>query len=136
MKDATGLTFTTRVRFQAERTGRKRLMAGSDEAAASVEPGTVPLVARVLALAHRFETLLRTGVVRDYAELARIAGVSRPRITQITELLLLAPDIQEAVLDLPRTVHGRDRVRERDLRGVAAEPCWARQRTTWRALRS
>jgi len=35
--------------------------------------------------------------------LARLAHVSRARITQIMNLLLLAPDIQEAILFLPRT---------------------------------
>ena len=33
--------------------------------------------------------------VADYAELARLAYVSRARITQITNLLHLAPDILE-----------------------------------------
>jgi len=34
--------------------------------------------------------------------------VTRARITQIMKLLNLAPDIQEEILFLPRTVKGRD----------------------------
>ena len=41
----------------------------------------------------RFEGLLEEGTVRDYAELARLGGVSRARITQIMSLRKLAPAI-------------------------------------------
>ena len=41
------------------------------------------------------------------------------RITQIMNLLNLAPDIQEALLFLPHTLKGRDSIRERDLRPIA-----------------
>jgi len=63
-----------------------------------------------MALALRFEELIRTGAVRDYAELARLGQVSRARITQIMNLLHLAPDIQERILFLPRIQKGRDRI--------------------------
>ena len=39
--------------------------------------GRVPRVARLLALAIRFEELVRDGVVKNYAELARLGYVSR-----------------------------------------------------------
>jgi hypothetical protein len=39
------------------------------------------------------DLLVRTGVVRDYAEAARLGRVTRARMTQITKLLDLAPDI-------------------------------------------
>jgi len=45
----------------------------------------------------RFETLIRSGEVRDYAALARLGHVSRARISQIMNLLHLAPDIQEVL---------------------------------------
>jgi hypothetical protein len=44
---------------------------------------------------------------------------------------VLAPDNQEAVLDMPRTTTGRDAVTEKELRPIAAEPVWGRQRTAW-----
>jgi hypothetical protein len=48
-----------------------------------------------MALAHHLERLVVPGMVKDYVELARLGQVSRARITQIMNLLLLAPEIQE-----------------------------------------
>ncbi len=45
-----------------------------------------------------FERLVRDGVVKDYAEIARLTGLTRARVTQIVNLTLLAPDIQEKIL--------------------------------------
>jgi hypothetical protein len=56
---------------------------------------------------------------RDQADLARLGNVSRARVTQIMNLLQLAPDIQEAILFLPRTVKGRDPIREKHVRPIA-----------------
>ena len=56
------------------------------------------------------------------------------RITQIMNLLNLAPDIQEALLFLPLTLGGRDPIGERDVRPVAQVPHWKRQRTMWAEL--
>ena len=63
--------------------------------------GRLPRITRLLALAVRFEGLLQDGTVKDYAELARLGGVSRARITQIMSLRTLAPAIQERILALP-----------------------------------
>lgn len=93
--------------------------------------GNVPRVARLLALAIRFEDLIRRGEVQDYADLARLGYVTRARITQVMNLLNLAPDIQEDILCLPNTTQGRDRIYERDLRPVAAVLHWHRQRKMW-----
>ncbi len=69
----------------------------------------MPRVARLMALALRFEQLIREGVVADYAELARLGHVTRARVTQIMNLLHLAPDIQEQVLlFLSAVERGRD----------------------------
>jgi hypothetical protein len=65
------------------------------------------------------------------ADLARLGYVSRARITQIMNLLNLAPDIQENILFLPKTTKGRDPIREKDLRPIAAIPYWHRQRKMW-----
>ena len=59
-------------------------------------PGRVPRVARLMALALRFDRLLREGVAADFAELARLGHVSRARVSQVMNLLNLAPDIQES----------------------------------------
>ncbi len=100
----------------------------------TVEPGNVLRISRLMALAIRFEGLIRRGEVRDYADLARLGYVTRARITQIMNLLNLAPDIQEALLFLPRTIQGRDPIREKDVRPIAAVPHWNRQRAMWATL--
>jgi hypothetical protein len=58
----------------------------------------LPRITRLLALAVRFEGLLREGTIGGGAELARLGGVSRARITQILNLRHLAPAIQEEIL--------------------------------------
>ena len=98
--------------------------------------GRVPRVARLMALAIRFDQLLRDGVVADQTELARLAHVTQPRMTQIMNLLHLAPDIQEAILHLPPVARGRDPITERDVRPITAELTWSRQRRAWLALAS
>ena len=60
--------------------------------------------------------------------------VTRARMTQITNLLNLAPDIQEELLFLTRPEHGRAPITERHLRPLAAEPSWRNQRRMWRKV--
>ena len=102
---------------------------------ARTEPvGRVPRVARLLALAHKIDGMVRNGEIADYADAARRLGLTRARVTQITNLLLLAPEIQEAILDLPNITDGRDPVSERQLRRVVAEANWDRQLDRWREI--
>ena len=82
-------------------------------------------MSRLMALAIRFDQLIRDGIAADYADLARLGHVSRARVTQIMNLLNLAPDVQERVLFLQG---GADDLHERRLRVLAAEPDWRRQR--------
>lgn len=60
--------------------------------------------------------------------------MTRARVTQIMNLLHLAPDIQEAILVLPRVEAGRDPITERELRPIAAIPDWRKQRAAWRGI--
>ena len=46
-------------------------------------------------------------------------------------LNLLAPDIQEEILFLPRVESGRDPVREHAVRAIAAMADWGRQQKMW-----
>ena len=91
-------------------------------------------MAKLLALAHRFEGMLREGVVTSYAELARLGRVTPARISQVLALLCLAPDIQEAILFLPRTVRGRDPIQMYDLLPLTTVLDWKTQRRLWEAL--
>jgi hypothetical protein len=63
-----------------------------------------------------------------------LGRVTRARMTQIMNLLNLAPDIQEEILVLPKTTTGRDPVSERGLRRVTALVRWDRQRKVWRGM--
>ena len=63
--------------------------------AASAPTEQVPRIARTLALAHVMQRMIDRGEVKDQAELARMLGFTRARVTQMLDLTLLAPDIQE-----------------------------------------
>ena len=67
----------------------------------------------------------------DYADLARLANVSRARISQIMNLTLLAPDAQEAILFLPGTDGGQAPIRERQIRPICTAADWRRHRKVW-----
>ena len=87
----------------------------------------IPRITRLMALAIKFQGMVDRGEVRDYAELARLGYVTRARLTQIMNLLLLAPEFQSGL------VWGEWRGRsgtatERDLRSIIANPVWADQR--------
>jgi hypothetical protein len=76
--------------------------------------------------------LIADGDVRDYADLARLGHVTRAKLSQIMDLLLLAPDIQEEVLFQPAVESGDDPVHERQLRRIVATTDWGQQRRAWR----
>lgn len=123
-----------KVHFQASRRGRKQVVVGERTADPAPASGNLPRVTRLMALAIRFEGLIRDGEVADYAEIARLGHITRARVTQIMNLLHLAPDIQAAILSLPRTESGRDPITERDLRPIAAIVDWRKQRRAWREM--
>jgi hypothetical protein len=91
-------------------------------------PKPVPRISRLMALAIRFDQLIRDGVVADQAELARLGHVTGARMTQIMNPLNLAPDIQEEILFLPPKERERDCITERDVRPMVAVIDWGRQR--------
>ena len=64
--------------------------------------------------------------------LARLGQVSRARITQIMNLLNLAPDIQEAILFLTGEGADEQSLRETSVRTLSAEVIWSRQREQWK----
>ena len=74
--------------------------------------------ARMLALAHHIARQIDEGAIPDYATAAQALGLTRARLTQVMNLLLLAPEVQE------RIAVGEISVSERDLRRVSAEPDW------------
>lgn len=127
------ITVESTIHFRRRGRGSRREICQGEASAPSGRPvGRVPRISRLMALAIRFEQLIRAGEVADYAELARLGHVSRARITQIMNLLLLAPDIQEAILFLPHVESGCDPIHLRQLQPIAALLSWRKQRPLWR----
>lgn len=81
----------------------------------------------MLALAYQMDRMIETGIVRDRAEMARVTGFDDSRISQIMNLLWLAPNIQEAVL-FAEIGDGRDWVTAKKLLPIARCASWAEQR--------
>jgi hypothetical protein len=84
-------------------------------------------IARLLALAHHVQRSIDSGILIDRADAARRLGLTRARITQLLDLLLLAPDIQEALLQT-EAVDGVEPVTERRVRPVLGSAVWGEQR--------
>jgi hypothetical protein len=93
--------------------------------------GKLPRITRLMALAIRFDGMLREGIVTGYADLARLGFVTRARMTQIMNLLNLAPDIQEEILFEASGSDQRGGSHERCVREVCREVRWAEQRRLW-----
>ncbi len=113
---------------QRGRGAKKQMIEGKGEAK-SLE--RIPRISRYMALAIHFEDLIRQGVVTDYADLARLGHVTRARVTQIMNLRLLAPEIQEELLELSTDYHRSSHVALRELQAVACTICWLKQRQVW-----
>ena len=114
------------IHFKTAKAGSKKLRSGTMPVPAPV-PDRVPRVSRLMALAIHFDGLIRSGVVRDYADIARLGGVTRARVTQIMNLLNLAPEIQERLLFLPGSDKGRDLIGERNMRRICEVVEWREQ---------
>ncbi len=122
-------TVTRRIHFAFKSRRKIALPGPAPEPAPPV--GRTPRVTKLMALAIRFDQLLREGKVADQSELARLCHVTQPRMTQIMNLNHLAPDIQEKLLFLPLVADGRDRIHEKMLRPLAQTVDWQKQRKAW-----
>jgi hypothetical protein len=127
------LTLTKKIHFSMANKGKREIKPGPVPVTDTPD-GRVPRISRLMALAIKFDRLIAEGAVRDQAQLAELGHVTRARVTQIMNLLYLAPDIQDAILHLPRVTSGKDPITERDLRPIAAESNWAIQRRLWTRL--
>ena len=87
---STTMTIEVPVFFQpVGRSGRKALRPREEKPA--LPPGRMPGVARLMALALRFDELIRTGQVAHYSALASLGQVTRARICQILNLTIWRP---------------------------------------------
>ena len=94
----------------------------------------IPRIARLMALARHIDELVRSGTVCSYAAAARLSHVSQARMSQIMNLLNLAPDLQEQLLFLHCPARGRAAPVLRQVLNVAAALDWDEQRRRWRQL--
>ena len=118
---------------QRGRGAKKRIVEGtaqSDESKPALE--RIPRISRYMALAIHFEDLIRQGVVTDYADLARLGHVTRARVTQIMNLRLLAPEIQEDLLFSEKEGDDRIPIQLKSLQVLATICSWRTQRQLWK----
>ncbi len=109
-----------------------RQAAGRPKKTAAPAPPRIPRITRLMALAIKFREMIDRGEVKDYADLARLGFVTRARVTQIMNLTLLAPEIQEEIL-LPGPDFGGFRLlTEHQLRDVGSAIHWDEQRARLR----
>jgi hypothetical protein len=116
---------------------RQKPGPASEASEASVRPttGQLPRITQVLALAIHLEDMIRRADAKDYADVARLTGLCRERVSQIVRLNYLAPDIQIELLYLPPTPAGRYPISETAVRKIASLLSWTHQRREWTALK-
>ena len=118
---------------QRGRGAKKQMVEGArqlDESKTALE--RIPRISRYMALAIHFEDLIRQGIVTDYAELGRLGQVARARVTQIMNLRLLAPEIQEELLFLAEDKVMLPQTHLRCLNLLALSTSWQLQRRSWK----
>ena len=122
------------IRFQLHATGLGPTGRGPSCTPAPAE-GRLPRVTQVLALAVHFQDMIERGEARDYADLARLGCLARERISQIMELIWLAPDIQAEILNFVTTDPGRFPISEVAVRKITDLLSWKAQRENWQLLK-
>jgi hypothetical protein len=90
-------------------------------------------VALMLALAHKIQDAIDRGVVRDHVDAAQRLGLTSGRVTQLLDLTLLAPDIQERLL-FSESIDGVESISERQFRRIIRFSGWGEQREKWRRI--
>jgi len=126
---------TVEIQFRLHATGRPPGRTGPSDAPPSGN-GRLPRVAQVLALAIQFQDMVQRGEVRDYADLARLGCLSRERMSQIMELVWLAPDIQQEILGFSPSRNARFPISEVASRRIASVLSWREQRQQWKGLKA
>ena len=118
------------IRGRIRRIRRKHALVFVEEAPPPETVCRPARVARMLALAHRLQEAIDRGDYQDRAELARVLGVTKARVSQILDLTLLAPEIQEEIL-----CPCRDNPRLPSVTPALYRATWSEQRALWSRLR-
>ena len=123
------------IQFRLHATGRPSGGPGPSD----VPPprnGRLPRVTQVMALAIQFQDMIQRGEARDYADLARLGCLTRERMSQIMELVWLAPDIQQEILEFPPSGAARFPISEVAVHRIASPLSWDEQRHAWQTLKN
>ena len=123
------------IQFRLHATGRPPGGPGPSDAPPPGN-GRLPRVTQVMALAVQFQDMIQRGEARDYADLARLGCLTRERMSQIMELVWLAPDIQQEILEFPPSATARFPISEVAVRRIAGLLAWNEQRNAWQALKN
>ncbi|XZE33754.1 hypothetical protein SH501x_004549 [Pirellulaceae bacterium SH501] len=129
------LTATHKLEFKSgKRTAKAIVEAGTQPEQPTL--GRLPRITKMMALAIRLDYLIKSGQVTDQAELARVGHVSRARLTQIMDLNLLAPEIQEELLFWVGSDSRVNSTMEREARKIVKFFDWKTQRQIWHLHKS
>ena len=121
-----------KIAFQGE--AHKRRDAAKVKRVKLAQSGRTPRVSKLVALASRMQSMIDSGEVETYQQLAELGRISQPRMTQIMSLLNLAPDILEELLYLPEVIQGKAKIHERLLRPLTTKIDWRVQRKMWKKI--
>ena len=124
-------TITREFHTTRRRDGQQQLRPGP---ALNTPKGKIPRISRLMALAIHCDELLRTGQVTNQSALPEYPQITPARLTQILTLLKLAPEIQEQLLFLPRTMEGCGEIQEKDVRRIAMELDWRMPRVCFSTI--
>jgi hypothetical protein len=129
--------FEVEMTIPVNHTRRARSMEerlGPPEPPNGPKPGSrIPRITRLMALAIKLQEMIDRGEIQDYVDIARLGYITRARASQIMNLTLLAPDIQEAILEWDGA--GPNDLREQHLRPVIKLAHWGAQRAAWACFR-
>jgi hypothetical protein len=125
---------TVEIQFPLYATGRPPGERSPSETPPSGN-GRLPRVTQVMALAIHFQDMIQRGEARDYADLARLGCLTRERMSQIMELVWLAPEIQREILEFPPTGAARFPISEVAVRRIGSDFSWEEQQHQWRELK-
>ena len=121
-------------KFETHRAARGQQRIGPPQAAKRPPVPKVLHITKLMALAIRLDHLIAIGKIKGQAQIARAGGITRARVSQILNLTNLAPDIQQAILELPPTLDSVRALQESEVRSIATQPNWSNQRKAWKRL--
>lgn len=136
--DESHFGFEVEMTIPVNHTRRARSMEerlGPPEPPEGPKPGPrIPRITRLMALAIKLQEMIDRGEIQDYVDIARLGYITRARASQIMNLTLLAPDIQEEILEWSSEVGSVFSVTEREVRTLIRYASWKRQREAWNQL--